>query len=322
MNNLEIIRTGRSLGSGKITKEQKIKNRLKEHLRFVENMVSKGGPEFTEYVLIDKWLDSLAKEHETSLITQKDLLLILKKFGEALSCKTVHGFGYEKPYGYAGDFEIIDKIYNFHVSNEPHLKNWDLYFQQHNAPNAVRNRKAYFIELLRRRGLELKDKSFNVLNVASGPARDLYEYFQTDAPKPQVDCVEHDPKAIEFAQNLCRDFLSHITFHQANAFRFKIEKRYDVIWSAGLFDYFNDKQFCFLLKRLLGFLSPGGELVVGNFSENNPSRNYMEILGDWFLNHRSAEHLIGLAENCGVNRNAIRIGSEPEGVNLFLHITF
>ncbi|HLM61975.1 MAG TPA: class I SAM-dependent methyltransferase, partial [Pyrinomonadaceae bacterium] len=135
------------------------------------------------------------------------------------------------------------------------------------------------------------------------------------------DCVEYDPNAISYASELCREFLPQITFNRANAFKFKTDRKYELIWSAGLFDYFNDKRFKFLLKCLYSFLAPGGELVIGNFSENNPTRNYMEILGDWILHHRSKKLLINLAEECGVSPDSIRVGEEAEGINLFLHIT-
>ncbi len=63
-----------------------------------------------------------------------------------------------------------------------------------------------------------------------------------------------------------------------------------------LFDYFNDKTFVAILKKMKNWLKPGGEIVVGNFNDNhNPSRNYMEILGEWYLEHRSENTLKQLA---------------------------
>jgi len=42
-------------------------------------------------------------------------------------------------------------------------------------------------------------------------------------------------------------------------------------------------------------LEPGGELIVGNFSDNNPIRTMMEIYAQWYLIHRSKKELFGLA---------------------------
>jgi hypothetical protein len=81
-----------------------------------------------------------------------------------------------------------------------------------------------------------------------------------------------------------------------------------------------DSLFVRLLRRLLRFCHHGGEIVIGNFGNYNPTRTYMEIFGGWELQHRSAEHLTALALEAGSPPEAIRIGAEPEGVNLFLHI--
>jgi hypothetical protein len=72
--------------------------------------------------------------------------------------------------------------------------------------------------------------------------------------------------------------------------------------------------------RLLPALAQGGELVIGNFSDCNPSRTYMELLGDWYLHHRSDEDLRLLAHQAGVPGSHVRIGCERLKVNLFLHI--
>jgi len=62
--------------------------------------------------------------------------------------------------------------------------------------------------------------------------------------------------------------------------------------------------------------------VIGNFGDFNPSRNYMELLGAWQLHHRSESHLRALGRAAGVPEQCIRVGCEPEGVNLFLHLDF
>jgi hypothetical protein len=59
---------------------------------------------------------------------------------------------------------------------------------------------------------------------------------------------------------------------------------------------------------------------VGNFSDFNPSRDYMELLGDWVLQHRTRDRLRELALEAGAAEDAIDVQWEPEGVNLFLHV--
>ncbi|MCI0494863.1 hypothetical protein L0Z72_07630 [candidate division KSB1 bacterium] len=163
--------------------------------------------------------------------------------------------------------------------------------------------------------------SIKVLNIASGPARDMFEFFNNSSNgKLQFDCIEFDPNAVNYASSLCSKYLDQINFINANAFKYRTNERYRLIWAAGIFDYFDDDTFVRLLQRYLCFLDEKGELVIGNFSPNNPTRNYMEIVGDWHLNHRSADTLISLTKASGVDQKNIRIGQEPEGVNLFVHI--
>lgn len=56
-----------------------------------------------------------------------------------------------------------------------------------------------------------------------------------------------------------------------------------------------------LLSDLLeeGPQEPGGKLVIGNFSDENPNRAFMEGGMNWFLHHRSPEQLIDLAKQAG-----------------------
>lgn len=294
----------------------------RNHNTFIKRMVSNGGPRISEYVPFANWLDEVAIDYQNGQLNHSQLQTLRNIFGQALSTQTMQGFVYRKPHGYAGDYEIIDKIYRQHVTTNPHLKNWDKYFHAQSAPIAVRNRKGYFIRLLKSLDCSVQNGyPIRVLNVASGPGRDLFEFFNGGGnTKIEFDCIEYDQNAINYALSLCSDFASRVKFIKENVLKFKTQKRYPLIWSAGLFDYFDDKAFVALLQRFFSFLSYGGELVIGNFSEKNPTRNYMEIIGEWHLHHRSSEKLISLAKESGIPRQDIQVSREVEGVNLFLHV--
>ncbi len=234
---------------------------------------------------------------------------------------TIQGHGYIKPYGYAGDFEIIDKIYTRHVHPDPPFAFWDQFFQRQAAPQAVRNRKTFFKQTLKEK--LTTGERFSVLNIASGPGRDMAELFEeTDhVDLLSVHCVELDENAIKYSSELCKEYLSQIQFNSGNILRLNSPIKYDLIWSAGLFDYFNDRLFVMLLKRMRSWVKEGGEIIIGNFSNNNPSRFYMENFGDWHLHHRSSEQLKKLTCYAGYELNKICIDREETGINLFLRIT-
>lgn len=284
---------------------------------YISSLIARNGPEPSDYGELDNWYRLVAELEASRKITKSDVVKLREDFGEAMTAKTLQGFACSKPHGYAGDFEIIDRIYQNHVSPDPCLAKWDYYFHSHAAPRAVRNRKDYFHSLLDK----LRAPNPRILKIGVGPGRSMFEWL-TRNPSHSVsfDCVDSDNKAVEYAKKLNSRFLGNISFYKQNCLRFHPDTKYDLIWAAGVFDYFTDKLFIAAMKRLYGFLVRGGELVIGNFSPKNPTRAYMEFSG-WNLQYRSEENLLTLASDCGLSRSPIRIDSEPEGINLFMHVT-
>ncbi|MDH3975712.1 MAG: class I SAM-dependent methyltransferase [Deltaproteobacteria bacterium] len=283
---------------------------------YIISLVKSGGPKADQYEELNQWFQTVGAQMRANMITRDQIREMWGAFGDAFSANTMQGFVVNKPYGYAGDFEVIDKIYTEWCSPKENLMNWDKFFHWQKAPIAVRNRKEYFKELLS--DIERSANYPRVLNIGSGPCRDVLEYQQQNPlTKIQFDCLDMDKRAIEYSKNILNG--GKVTYYCQNVFRFLSDKRYDLVWSAGLFDYLEDKQFLFLFRSLIRTVSPGGELVIGNFSETNPSRDYMEF-GEWFLHHRTESKLFTLAEQAGCKTNSIRIEREPSGVNLFVRV--
>lgn len=288
--------------------------------QYLCHLVAQGGPQPSEYPYLNMMIEVLAGWLRTGALTPEQWCTIRDTLGEAISTQTIQGMALQKPHGYAGDYEIIERIYQYYVSDNPQLANWDKFFHSHSAPKAVRNRVSYFLSQVWDTHLRHPEEAY-ILNLASGPGRDMYEALKVLGKTPvYFDCIDQDKEAIDYASRLCAEYLTQITFFHCNVFRFKPVRSYHLIWSAGLFDYFTDALFKRVVKRLLPALVPGGKLVIGNFSDRNPSKSYMELF-DWILYHRNEQHLQKLAEDCGVAPSNISIEQEPEGVNLFLHIT-
>ena len=93
---------------------------------------------------------------------------------------------------------------------------------------------------------------------------------------------------------------------------------YDLIYSAGLFDYLNDRTARAAGARLVAALAPGGTAVIGNFGTANPSRPMLELILDWPLHHRSASDLRRLFGDLGTG---MTIEQEATGINLFAAIS-
>ena len=265
-------------------------------------------------------ISSIITDYQCGKVSKEDIAVINKNFGDDFLKNTMQGYALEKPFGYAGDFLMIDKIYKKYTSPIEEYKVWDEFFHSQSAPKAVRNRKKYFKTVVHK---SIKNHgTIDLMNIASGPARDLLEVYLEDKTKLNSLCIDADENAIAYAKDLNKDYLTEIDFVHKNILRFQTDKKFNLIWSAGLFDYFDDKVFIHLLKRMKQWMKPKGEIVIGNFNEDhNPSRTYMELFGEWYLNHRTEKHLTDLANEAGFLTSKIRIGREEENVNLFLHLT-
>ena len=278
---------------------------------FLTYLVKNGGPELRDYEEFTFIVNTLDPKH-------------LHEFREVinpiLNINTLAGRCYIKPFGYPGDFYLIDHIYSHHVNGDKKYRNWDICFQNQAGSRAVRNRKDYFLNQCRNLAFK-KHGEKKVLILGSGPATDVNEFLNIYTGNDiRFDLVDFDQNAIDYSSNKNKKFEKLISYYKVNVLRFEPYKRYDLIWSAGLFDYFREKHFVYLVKKYINYMAEGGELVIGNFSTENPSKNFMELVSDWYLNYRSREDLLRIAGEAGLLNGKVFIDAEALGVNLFLKI--
>ena len=278
---------------------------------FLDYLLEKGGPEPKDYEKLTSFVNNL---------DPYEIDIFREKISSVLNENTLMGHAYIKPYGYPGDFMLIDKIYHFCVSDDVRYKNWDNFFHIQPAANAVRNRKSFFLEYCKQ--LTLRKKNSKVLILGSGPATDVNEFLTGyhGTNKISFDLIDFDQCAIDFSMKKNKKFDGMISFNRINSLRYNPFKLYDLIWSAGMFDYFKDKHFIFLVKKYSNCLVKDGEMVISNFSTKNPTRKLMEVMGDWHLNLRTESDLFSIASDAGIDKELVSIEKEPLGINLFLKI--
>jgi extracellular factor (EF) 3-hydroxypalmitic acid methyl ester biosynthesis protein len=278
---------------------------------FLSYLVKNGGPELRDYEEFTFIVNTLDPKH-------------LHEFREVinpiLNVNTLAGRCYTKPFGYPGDFYLIDHIYSCHVNGDKKYRNWDIFFQNQAGTRAVRNRKDYFLNQC----INLANKKHGekkVLILGSGPATDVNEFLKIYTGNDiSFDLVDFDQNAIDYSSHKNKKFENLISYYKVNVLRFEPYQRYDLIWSAGLFDYFREKHFVYLVKKYINYIAEGGELVIGNFSTENPSKNLMEKVSEWYLNYRSREDLLKIAGEAGLQNGKVFIDAEALEVNLFLKI--
>jgi len=284
---------------------------------FIPSLLENGPQTEIEYKLLSDFFCEVAERRKNKSISDEELreiraFLFKESFTTAAS---LQGHVTNTPRGYHGDFEIIDKIYTHHTASEIPFRNWDNYFQQTAMPEAVRNRKTYFIEKL-----ASLPEGARILNLASGPCRDLLEFDQLHQKHLVIDCVDLDADAIAHAQELLKGVSKlEVNFTRANIFRFQTEQTYDLVWSAGLFDYFEDSVFTRILQRVSKNVKEGGKMIIGNFRRDDATVAYMEF-GEWYLHYRDAHKLMELSEGIACKDRFVE--EEPLALNLFLNFQF
>lgn len=283
----------------------------KKTSEFLDYLVKNGGPDTPEYDEFTSIVNNLAPN---------DVDVFRDKIRFILNENTLIGHGFVKPYGYPGDFRLIDRIYGFEINEDVRFKNWDLFFQNQPGANAVRNRKDFFLEYCK--NLSARKENAKVLILGSGPASDVHEFLSTHSGgnNIKIDLIDFDQSAIDFSKEKNKKFNGQITYNKINALRFNSYNLYDLIWSAGLFDYFKDKHFTFLIRKYINCLDEEGEMVISNFSTKNPTKRLMEVLSDWYLNLRTESDLFRIASDANIDKELVSVEKEPLGINLFLKI--
>ena len=232
-----------------------------------------------------------------------------------------------KPFGYAGDFKIIDMIYLNDISTTGFDRLFDNYFQMSSISVAVRNRKEDFKRMIVNFIKERRGQKLRIMDLASGPCREIKDILSADSSlfkNVVLDCYENDINAIEYAKTLLANFGRGINFKKENAVRIALKKdidcliseKYDFIYSTGLFDYFEEKIAIRLIQNLRKLLKPEGILAISDVRDkySNPSVYFMEWVGDWNLVYRDDDSFRKIFIESGFKENELDFQYEQQGI--------
>ena len=163
---------------------------------------------------------------------------------------------------------MLEMIYNNQLISEGLGIYFDRWFLDNPYAIAVRNRKEKIKESIRTFLKETALSSINVLNIASGPCREIKELLddmRLIKKELNFTCVDFDEEAINFSKNRLKSLPENlkIEFLKDNVTKLIDSKKYtkffgkqNLIYSTGLTDYLPDrvlKKFHFLC--LLCFIS-------------------------------------------------------------------
>lgn len=258
---------------------------------------------------------------------------IREKLGHILLRAAFANRAYSKPLGYAGDYQMMNMIYHRGKDGASNLftKCLNQYFLTRPASVAVKNRSFY----LKRKLMDLVTKTrdsgqkLRILSLASGPAQEvilaLKEMTKADAERIELWLVDQDIESLRYAQRDLRRTTMELDLNPKIYFEnmaiknvlkegFPVENL-DLIYSAGLFDYFTDPVVVMSAQLIIKYLKPGGTAIIGNFDSNNPSRSMMEAVLDWNLIHRTEAEMLGLFSQA---TKKVKVEKEESKINLFV----
>jgi len=251
--------------------------------------------------------------------------------GPVLEVGTLQHHARFKPHGYAGDYVMLTRICEQSCCSHPLGSLFDKYFLRQAAPEAVRARTEQSATALIAHCLERAEKEYCVASVGSGPAINV---ARAAAGLPaqsraslRVRLLDLDPAALEAARRRLEPLVAgdRLACIRTNLYRLAQGARGAAelgnphfLVCAGFFDYLDDAPAASLLGFFWRQLAAGGQLLVGNFAPHNPSRAYMEWIGNWYLKYRTADQLENLALAAGIPRGDFHVACERTGVDLFL----
>lgn len=245
-----------------------------------------------------------------------------------------------KPRGYAGDYEMLARIYEFRLCDDPLGRLFDRYFQEQAAPRAVRNRMRLVGDWIVERAVALSsggrqppevERRLHIALVGSAFGFEVRDALLRLAPPQRalvhVMLLDLDPGAIDLAREQLAPLLPIGRLQAENVNLFRLTERpqaasllagADLLFCQGLFDYLDDAAAIAMLRLLYDRLASGGRLTIFQFATHNPTRAYMEWLGNWYLKYRDAAKLEGIVQAAGIAPAMAQFGSEPLGVDLYV----
>lgn len=244
----------------------------------------------------------------------------------------------EKPFGYPGDYEVMNFIYErFFDGGTLFARAVTLGFSEAVCSRAVRFRK----DLVKRQLAALLSRRagsrqpVKVLSIAAGPAQELVELFQElpEMPAPlEVVLFEQDKNALAHAWRRLTPIVDArfpgrvrlLFLHDSikrllrDAELFTPFGSFDLVYSCGLYDYLQQRTGVILTRHLAGATAPGGQLLVANMVDH-AGRLLQEIHLDWPLVYRTREEILDLGRHA-VPEARVRLLEEESGVNPFFEL--
>ena len=285
------------------------------------------------------WAD--AAQCLPEIVAAPNHLRLAKQYTEAQLTRELMGAplwrqAYTKPSGYPGDYVVMDYIYDGAPAGDTPFGRIAHELAVHIGQFVVKRK-----DLVRQAIAEAVARSAGpepctVASLGCGPAREVAEFLMLEpreARPVHFVLVDQDSEALRCAgrqlsaARAASPRRSPVRIDPRHLSVLKLLRevepsallpRADMIYSAGLFDYFSDRTCRALARRLYGALRPGGLLLLGNMKAGTDMLWPLELIADWSLSYRTAEGILSWAE--GLPGAEISLRTEATGYDYLLTV--
>ena len=245
---------------------------------------------------------------------------------------------FNKPLGYAGDYEMVNMI----ARNKPegdslYAKIVNLWFVRQPPAEAHRNRLKHLTQRLVEETLRASSagQPARIFSLACGPAVEAQDFLREHeiSNRAELTLLDFNEETLQYVTDAFTQVKSkfsrrtpvqfvkrsvhHLLKDSIRSGTRPTTQQYDFVYCAGLFDYLTDAVCQRLMTLLYEWVAPSGLLLATNVEPSNPLRNGMEYLLDWHLIYRKGPALQALRPT-QVAPEDFLITTDLTGVNLFM----
>ena len=281
-------------------------------------------------------------EYEASRIPEDEIMkhkaFARRSLHPLILCSPFAHRAYMKPLGFAGDYEMVNMMLK-QSGNKPrsiYAQIIDIFHIESSAPTAHRGRIKMMQNRLTteaERVIIEQERMFSTINIGCGPALEVQNFIADNpmANQTTMQLVDFNEETIDYAkiriertiaESGNKPIIKYLTKSIDDLLREAHQKDntnvqlYDMVYCAGLFDYFSDHICKRLVELFYSWLRPGGLVTVTNVDPRNPNRYQMEHLLEWNLIYRDDSDMKKL-----VPKNAeFEISKDETEINVFLDI--
>ncbi len=250
---------------------------------------------------------------------------------------------YNKPLGYAGDYEMMNMIQNNPAQGpNTYARILNYMFTEIPIAQSVVNRTNTLVKYLSDGASDSQQtgEQYKALSIGCGPAIELQRFIQSDpnAEGSDLSILDFNKETIDYAYTKLTTAVKRsgkkIQIHKKQQSIHSLLKKaaprsnsigseegfldsaYSFIYCSGLFDYLSDRVCQRLLRLFYQLIKPGGMVFITNMHTMNEDRYAMEHISEWYLNYRDESQKKQFIPEIGEQR----IYSDATGMNLCVEI--